>query len=355
MATSETRQAAIRSFEPNSFTAQHARIDINTFKLAIYDQAQAHGLFELYITDQDAISMGIARQPPREAPEEPDEQAAAYLIKTFETQTKLYDKQVTRIAALKLKVVQTMEYSVIQNIGQPVVGTLRMTVLDILNALEQAYNTLTNNELQAIYAEWTARRWEPASDLIVFMSAFRETADFLSQHQYAPPSGQQVMTLKNAIAHVPSFADMANQSFHSNYPATAQQTLAHLTETYTEVYRTQYVNTTAAQHHNAMNQVTTKDEDIHAIVMQGIMASARGSLPTNTKVTHQQALDIPAEIAKAITRVLHGGAEQAPNRKDDKGKRNNTRIPPGACPLHPTALRPHTWDACFQNPVNKKK
>jgi hypothetical protein len=37
MATSELRQAAVRGFEPNSFTAQHARLDINTFKLAIYD------------------------------------------------------------------------------------------------------------------------------------------------------------------------------------------------------------------------------------------------------------------------------------------------------------------------------
>ena len=314
MATRELRQAAIRCLEPNSFTAQHARIDINTFKHAIYALAQSHGIFELYITDQDAASMGIERQLAREAPDEPEEQAAAYIINAFEMQTKLYEKQVTKIAELKFKVVQTMEYSVLQNIGQPVFGTLRMSVLDILNALEGAYSTLTINELQAIYAEWTARRWEPASDLIVFMSTFRETADFLSQHHYAPPQGQQVMTLMNAIAHVPSFAGMANQSFHTNYPATDQQTLAHLTEIYTEVYRTQYENTTAAQHHNAMYQVITKDEDIHAATIQSIMATVRGSLPPNTKLTHQQLLDLQAEIVKTITRVLNSGSEQAPNR-----------------------------------------
>ena len=367
--TNELRQAEIRSFTASSFHAEHAREDIATFKHAVYTLAQSYNLFEVVITDADAVTMNTPRVPARVRPEDPGLGASAAAIKHYDTQTKLFEDQIEKIAKLKLKVTQTMDYAAVQTIGHAINGLLLMDVHTILEQLVVAFSTLTINELGAIEAEWATRRWDGGDDLITFMANFRDTAAFLQNHNYAQPEGRQVFLLKNAVQHVPLFAEMANAAFHASAPTIAQQTAARLITTYTQVYRNQYVNTTAAQHHRTANQATA-DNDQHAPTIAGIMASVRGCLPT-TPITHEQLMELQSEVAKTITRTLtHGRQYSGSTPRTDGGRqggkgagRQSTRnterpdrpvsIPAGVCPLHPHAIKPHLWEDCFQN-KNKK-
>jgi hypothetical protein len=191
--------------------------------------------------------------------------------------------------------------------------------------------------------------------------------DFLTTHNYAPSMGQQVVNLQASVGHVPSFTMLATPAFHAAYPAVQNQTLTNLITVYERVYRGQYVNTTAAQHHLAMNQAigihkTSELEDTmhnpeHAVI-NGIMASARGAL-AGEQVTHNQLMDLQAQVAKTITRVLHPSQRQTGVRDSSRSKEptsrgvKNVNIPKGACPLHPHAVKPHTWEQCSRNPENK--
>jgi hypothetical protein len=358
----ELRHTEIRSFTASSFHAEHAREDIATFKHAVYNLAQAYNLFEVVITDADAVNMNTPRVAARVRPAELEPNASAAVIKHFDNQTKLFEDQLEKRAKLKLKVTQTMDHATAQTIGDPINGLLFMDVHAILEALVTAFNTLTINELGTIEAEWASRRWDGGDDLVTFMANFRDTAAFLQHHNNAQSEARQVFLLKNAVQHVPLFADMANAAFHATAPTVAQQTAAQLINTYTQVYRNQYVNTTAAQHHRSANQATTLADDPHAPAIAGIMASVRGCLPT-TPMTHEQLMELQAEVAKLVTRTLKPGkpAPQDIDRpfggrnggkgaeRQHRGNDRPTSIPAGVCPLHPHALKPHLWEQCKQN------
>ena len=360
--SAQARQAEIRIFTAGSFQAEHAREDIGTFKRAVYDLAQSYNLFEVIITDNDVVRLATQRVAARVQPVEPQTADRAAFHKVFDTQTKLYQEQVDKLAKLKLKVLQTMDYTAVQAIAHPLQGTLLMTTRDILEGVETAFSTLSNNEKQTIFAEWTSRRWDAADDLVTFMAAFRETASFLENHAYPISQGQQVEYLKAAVAHVPSFSDRANQTFFTAAPTAAQETLALLITKYTEFYRSQYVNSTAAQHHKTINQVKAASSPTDKFIAD-LGARACASLD-GAELSAAQKAEVEAKLAKAIEQVMQpsrngggqsGGQGRAPQRSRASHERSNDRtgrsaaIPAGVCPLHPNAAKPHLWEDCFQN------
>ena len=174
--------------------------------------------------------------------------------------------------------------------------------------------------------------------------------------------GEQVLLLQTAVAHVPAFANKADAAFHLQHTTRVNQTLSHLITTYELVYRNEYEKTTAAEV-LTVNQVqasSTAPPDNPAL--QAIMASAR-SVIRDTEITPTMLDRLATEITKTVARCLRPPSDDAPTRgrgrqrppqsqdanKNNGGSAPMEKIPSGCCPLHPRAVKRHSWEECYLN------
>ena len=231
-------------------------------------------------------------------------------------------------------------------ITQPNVGTIKITVLEALTILKVEYKNMTNRQLQARKQELQAQRWDPCKDLSEFMEGLRAGIAFLTENDYAPARGEQVQMLHDAVKHVTQFTAIATPAFHAAHPLPAGQTLTRLITVYTMVYQGQFEKITASDHH-AVNQAKA---DPHEDTLQGIVASARGSL-TGVTLTYTQKKMIQAAVAKAIEDVLNPTAPKAANPRAPKAAQPRAPLA-GACtnPAHNSSNNTHLEKDCRLNP-----
>ena len=151
------------------------------------------------------------------------------------------------------------------------------------------------------------------------------------------------------------FASIASAAFYTTTthtsPNLAQQTLSRIVDSFTHVYRTQYVNTTAAQHHLVANQAmkeTTNDSLVH------IMASARAAIE-HKSISPAQLSKILAAVERSIKQVLNPRQPAAGNNSRPPVNRNGRHeTADGTCDysFHASLKKKHTWDECHFNPAN---
>lgn len=355
-----TRQYAVRTLEPGAFQGATGREDIMVLKQGIYEAAQLNNVLAAVALDADLLTYGLEREAIRIAPALPAHGATAAELKYYENRREAYVRQSTALSDLKKSILHTLDQAAKHIIEDPVHGVLMHSVLNILELLTAEYSTMTNKELRTLKDQWSNTRWDPTTDLITFLADFQAQLAFLGQHQFAPPVGDQVVTLQTAVEHVPLFAQMADAAFFQQFPALATQTLANLCITYRRVYRAQYANSTAAQHH-AVNQVTQANNQQESTThLDGIMASARATL-RGTHITPAMMERLRVEIPRTIERCLRSNndaTQQAHGDKSTRFKRGDQKRGPqqpivkGTCPLHPNAHTPHTWNDCRLNPEN---
>ena len=366
--TTAARQQLVRRLEPGSFDGSvYGREDIFVLQQGIYEAAQQAKILPVIARDHDLLTYQLVREEVREAPPMPAPGAAANVVKRYELMRTAYTQQNEALNTLKGRVLATLDQTALRVVEQPVHGALLLSITDILNALREEYGRMTNRELKQLKNRWAAMKWDASTDLISFLAEFAEATAFLAAHDFAPPQGDQVVTMQEAVEHVPAFAQPANHAFFLEFPAVQQQTLTNLSTVYRRVYREVYAHSTAAQHHVA-NQVTHSKPDLAAndaspddVIMTGIIASARASL-NGTVLTQAMIDSLLLEIPRTIQRCVRGpaGDDQQPQTKKP---RRNTRAaaaaeraaPPklrkGYCPIHQNSK--HTWDQCQRNPDNE--
>jgi len=361
---STIRQQAVRRLDPASFEGTHGKTDIKALMQGIYATAQKHRCLEAVARDADLATLNMQRAGILQRPAQPAQGALAAVLKHYEHTKALYTEQSTALAELKNTILQAMDQEALSVIEDPVHGTLNLSVLDILNALTAQYQDMTNQELMVLQNELTAVRWDASTDLVSFLTDFVARVAFLDQHAFAPTVGAQVITLQNAVAHVPAFAQKADAAFYLEFRQRADQTLTHLVSTYRRVYRTEYVNTTAAELHSAHQVQARKSSEPQEPALDLIMASARAII-RDTTITPAIMDKLVHEVTLAVTKVLRpspeatqrGGRSRGGTQQAQGGRNSgNVYVPPvapasGYCPLHPT--NPHTWDQCRLNPDKK--
>jgi hypothetical protein len=259
---------------------------------------------------------------------------------------RLYERQNLGLRDLKHKLLAALDRTATGKITQPLVGTMRITILEALTALKTEYSGMTDMQLQTIYRSLQTQKWDPSEDLCDFMETFRAQVEFLAEHDYAPPRGEQARMLADAVKDVVQFSAMATPAFHAAHPVTANQTLARLIAVYTTVYRGQYDHVTARQYHHAANQA--KQEDPQDDMMEGIMASVRGSLAGVT-LTFAQKKAVHAAVARAVEEAL---INERPGNKPRAPTRSVVPAPAGACtnPAHRSTYVMHLEKDCRMNP-----
>ena len=337
--------------------------DIATFKLVIYELANSHGILEVIVLNDDMADLNIAeREEIIAKPDRPNHGANQAFVNEYKIQYEAWKVQSTAINEVKRTLISLLDGQAKKIVEDPVQGTLMRTSTQMLTLLFEHYHTMSNEELRAVKTKWQQARWNQDEDLISFLSAFTDSVTFLTEHNYAPPPGEQVTSLLDAIAHVPTLAAPTKAAFFQDAPAVANQTLELLCTHMRTVYRTQYSATTAEAHH-AINQVEEVAPDATDIIVQGIAASARATLHGAT-VTPGQLEVIQAAVTKAIRQSLQPASETRPRTFNERrGPRaskppasTDDRLPrpsEGECPLH--RGRYHRWEDCRQNPANKSK
>lgn len=360
------RQQAVMRLDPAAFEAVHGRTDLVHFVQGIYALAQQHRCLDVVASDQDLVTFNLQRAPILQRPATPVAGAAATVSKHYEIQLALYEKQSNALAIIKTAVVQAMDQEALAVINDPIHGTLRLAVLDIIAMLRAEYQDMTNAELKTLKNELMAMRWDASTNIVPFLSDFTQRVAFLDQHAFAPTVGEQVITLQEAVAHVPHFALKADASFHDEHRQRAAQTLPNLVATYRRVYRT--MSFTAEDHH-AANQVKASAAPVNQLPNEDlthIMASARAVI-RDTKLTPEQLDTLSVEISKTVARVLRpseqsrdrggdrsrggGGARSSTSRGQDSSRTEVNAPRAGYCPLH--QYHKHTWDECRLNPAKK--
>ena len=347
----DQRQQSVRNLVADAFEGSHACEDILFLKQGIYEFADAHGVLAVIALDADLAAYHLDREAVRQRPAEPAPNALAAAFKAYDVAMKLYLLQDEGLRKTKHAILLALDQAVKKVIEEPVHGSLRRTVNAILQLLITEYGTMTHAELSKLSKELKGMRWDGSINLITFMTDNQNKLAFLEQHQFAPPTGEQVMMLQQAVSHVPAFAQMANNAFYQDWPLLADQTMVRLMATYRRVYRTQFVNTTASQHHATANQAVKEDTD-----ESGIMASVRASLKDQA-LTNAQAAQIEAALVKAIKTALQPASAGTPRNHGGKSKKQPyapaEKLAAGTCPMHPHAQKPHTWDQCSRNPDKK--
>jgi len=360
---SETRQDAIRAHEKASFQGAFGYHDIATFKLVAYELANSHGILEVIVLDEDMAALHIDdRDEVIAKPALPQQGANQAHVNEYKIRYEEWKVQSTAINEVKRTVIGLLDGQAKKIVEDPIQGTLMRTTNQILTLLTQQYHTMSNEELRAVKVKWQQGRWNQDEDLLTFLSTFNDSVTFLTQHDYAPPQGEQVTTLLDAVAHVPLLATPTKAAFFQAAPAVADQTLELLCTHMKTVFRTQFNAATAAEHH-AINQAkATEPPDANDIIVQGIAASARATLQGVT-VTPAQLESIQAAVSKAIRQSIQPPTEarsrpQFERRgQSDQHQASNYPSKPakGECPFHRGSQ--HPWEHCRKNPnrVNQPK
>ena len=355
-----TRHQAVRRLDQAAFEGLTGREDITTFKQGIYEIANQLQVLEVVALDADLLTYNLQRAEVLPRPAMPAAGATAVVSKHYELLSKEYNKQNTALVTLKGQVLQAMDQAVMRAIEEPIHGSLRLSVRTIIERLVEEYNSLEINELKILKDQWMALRWDASGDLLTFLANFREQHALLAQNHFGAQEGEQVAQLKLAVGHVTAFADMAHAAFHQAHPLRNDQTIERLCVIYRRVYRSQYVNSTAAQHHLANQARHKQAQSVPAppqdnVVIDGIMASVRENLSGAT-VGAEGAAYMAAEVAKTIQRCLKPRERATPRGGKAAGpKQPMTEQQPGMCHMHPNATRvSHTFAECTRNPANQK-
>ena len=344
------RHKAVHSLEAAAFEGATGREDINILKQGIYEAAQEVQVLEVIALDADLVIYDLQRAHVLDRPVVPEANATAATIKRFELLRHAYTQQSTALATLKAKILKALDEEATQAIQEPIHGILRLSVNDILQRLTTEYHQMTFQELKPLRERWTAMRWDQSTDFITFLAHFREQMAFLTLHNVGPSEGEQIIQLHEAISHVPVFAQLADSQFQIAVPVQSEQTFENMAATYRKVYRTQYANSTAAQHYTASQAAAKAPVPASASpVLEGIIASARTALHGAT-VSADTASYMAQEVAKTIQRCM-----QPPVARSDRVKKSGGQKP-GMCDQHPNSpnIITHTWEECRLNPANKK-
>jgi len=358
----EQRQDSIRAHESAAFQGAHGHQDIAVLKLTIYELANTHGIMDLVILDEDMEELGIEeRQDVIARPQRPAHGANQAAVNEYKIEHAEWKEQSKAILEVKQALVDLLDGHAKKVVSDPIQGTLMRTTTEMLELLVQQYHAMSNEELRAMKTTWSSTRWNQGEDLITFLSNFNDAVIFLETHDYGPPRGEQVTTLFQAIDHVPTLVAPTKAAFYQAAPLLADQTLETLCEQLRTVYRTQYVQTTAAEHH-AVNQAVLTPTDANAIIVDGIAASARATLHGETISAAQLEL-MQAAVTKAIKQCLAPPSQAKPAQAKPEQRRRPQQDPrqrakkmeAGECPMHRGAF--HRWEDCFSNPdrVSKQK
>jgi len=365
----DLRQDAIRAFVKASFQGAFGQHDIATLKLTVYEVADQHDVLDLVILDNDMEEFGIEdRREILDRVEKPAPGANAATVSTYKINHQAWKDQTTAISETKKLLVGLLDSHAKKVVADPTQGTLMRTTLEMLTLLVAQYHNMSNEELRLVKTKWQEARWNQSEDLLMFLSNFNDNVTFLVNHDYGPPRGEQVTTMFEAIAHVPTLAAPTKAAFYHAFPAVEDQTLEALCEHLKTVYRTQYTRTTAAAHHE-MNQATSISTDINDTndtIVNGIAASARATL-RGEHVSAEQLTMIQTAVTRAIKQCLTTATPPYDNRRDQpreqprqqynqrrdqhKGQDQHQRqaaLEKGECPHH--RGRFHSWDTCNQNP-----
>jgi hypothetical protein len=352
MTETEQRQQAVRNLDPNAFHREFAYEDIFILRQALYEEAEILGIAGIIMTDADLLIYGVQREAIRNQPAEPANNATAAQHKTYDVSQKLYSKQSEGIRTLKTKFKEALDSTTRKAIEEPVHGLLRRTLLQMMTDIMAEYSTMTNVELMNLKTTLQTMRWDATTDLITFMSQFQSRVAFLTSHGWPLSQGEQVMYLQASVEHVVGFASIASAAFYHSSPNLAQQTLVRMVTSFTQTYRTQYVNTTAAQHHLVANQALQLPKDD---AIEHIMASAREAIQ-NKPISPVQLTKILTAVEKGIKQVLQ--PRQTTNNNARPPVNNNERYETadGTCnySFHASLKKKHTWDECHSNPANPK-
>lgn len=346
----EQRHIDISNLEKGSFQAAHGYEDIQALIQAVYTHADQLGIFRVVCLDADLAGYAIAREVTRAAPDEPGPGATQNQLKAYEMQRRLFERQDDGLRSLKKDFLAALDRTATGKITQPNFGTMRVSILQGLTTLKTEFGTMTHKELGELQHAWRAGRWDAATDLCDFMENFRTQVAFLTEHNFEPPVGEQVMTLLAAVQHEAAFSNMANAAFHAAHPQPADQTLARLITVYTTVYRGQYEHVTAREHHYTANEV--KATDPHADTMQYLAASVRGSLEGHT-VTHAQRMALADALAKTVVSIMHPQLVPPRTTRRPPAATSTPMVNiPGVCthPSHNSAKISHLWKDCRLNP-----
>jgi hypothetical protein len=365
------RQAAVQRLDPGTFTDQFGHLDIIPLKRGLYEAADAHDILGVVLLNSDLADYEnvVEREAVLNKPQAMEADAAGDDIKRHQVLTAAWLKQSAAIREVKQQFINCLDTHAKTVIMEPQHGTIRRTIMTCLNLLQIHYGTMTIEQLNIFAEKARTTKWDASTDITQHTARFKADMSFLNTHAYAPAAGQQVVNLMASVEHVPAFTMIAHPAFYQTYVHAANQTVDNLIAVYERIYKTQYANTTAAQHHLAANQVVQQQPSITAestldtqqsAVIEGIMASARGSL-VGARVSHTQLMELQAQVAKTIDRVLSptdnnrprggpGGAARTATTTKPRG-----RLAKGVCPLHPDAIKPHTWAQCFQNPEKDTK
>ena len=347
----EQRHDAIRTMEKGSFQGAHGHTDFATLKLAVYEKANSLNILPLIVIDMDLATMGQqVRQDPLLRPGPLNNAPTGAQSSLHRSQMDAWTMENKALSDLKELVVQMLDGTAKKVVSQPGMGTLLRTTPDIITMLHTQYHLMSNEALSAIKMEWQQMRWDQSEDLVAWLSKFSDPLLFLEDHNYLPPMGEQVTTLLRAIDHVPTLAAPTKAAFYQAVPAVAQQTLDTLKAHMTTVYRTQYVHTTATEHH-AVNQARADTTDPNDLIIKGIAASARATL-RGADVTPDQLERMQAAVTRAIKQSLNP-LPSAPNQARGRGRDDAPLTKPkkGECPLHRGAY--HEWAKCGSNPDRK--
>ena len=352
----EQRQQAVRNLEPNSLQGQHARIDMRIAKLAIYELAEQEGILAIVASDADLVRFAIVRELVLAKPAPPAAGAAAAVSKAYDIAFKLWVKQDDALRLVKKTLVLACDHMAKQIIEEPDFGVIRRSILQIITLLSAEYSTMTHQETLARKEKWRELCYGAETDLGVFTVGFRDEASFINMHvPNCITDPEQMIVYQHAIDHVPALATLAKAAFYQAYPLLVNQTMENCVAIYRNVYRTQYVNSTAAQFH-ASNQVKKKSDG-------GTSAStARENGVSNAQME---------AIIKAVTQAMTTSAPANTPRpkgapKADRNKRegntkplqaSETLLTNGMCHRHQWLEKPHSWEHCFTNPdrVEQKK
>ena len=346
----EQRHTDISNLEKGSFQAAHGHEDIQALIQAVYTHADHLGIFRVICLEADLDGYTIEREATRAPPIEPGGGATQNQLKVYEMQRKLFDKQDDGLRRLKKDFLAALDRTAIGKITQPNFGTMRVSILQGLTTLKNEFGTMTHKELGELQRAWRDGRWDAATDLCDFMENFRTQVTFLTEHNFEPPVGEQVMNLIAAVQHESAFSHLANAAFHATHPLPADQTLDRLITVYTTVYRGQYEHATAREHHHTANEVRTTDP--HEDTMQYLAASVRGSLEGHT-VTHAQRMALADALAKTVVSILQ---PQPVTTRANRRAPSPTQAPaahaPGICthPAHKSTKTTHLWKDCRLNP-----
>ena len=147
----------------------------------------------------------------------------ANTFKIYTNAIAAFNQQDEALRSTKAKIIQSLDNPAQHVIAEPIYGHIRRTIPQILQLLHEAYGHMSLSQLFHLKANWQAQRWQPDENLITFMFNFQTGLTFLQQHQYAPPPGEVVNILQNAIDHVPALANPAKEMFFQQHPQIAEQ------------------------------------------------------------------------------------------------------------------------------------